>query len=254
MSEPWALMSGFDISTFNFDLAVCIGVCWFLYTLWIVSCIFYLIVDFVNEKLSRHIITVALLLFISFLIGEFLGPYLPFTIQCYPVVLAIMLTAAYLKKSNFLDKKESKLAMCTKVIVFELIIILISTICYFVFGANLVGSLMGGRFNSSINGLDAYISYVYAVLGTYIIHSISKLVSKIPVISSLFEKFGENSAFVYITHAIIISYVDTLIFHRNHNLFSSTVQSIIYLIIALIIYMVLFKILKRGNKKNEQRN
>ncbi len=51
MSEPWALLSGFDISTFNFDLAVCIGVEWFLYTLWIVSCIFYLIVDFVNEKL-----------------------------------------------------------------------------------------------------------------------------------------------------------------------------------------------------------
>lgn len=254
MSEPWALMSGFDISTFNFDLAVCIGVCWFLYTLWIVSCIFYLIVDYVNEKLSRHIITVALLLFISFLIGEFVGPYLPFTIQCYPVVLAIMLTAAYLKKSNFLDKEESKLAMYTKVSVFELIIILISTICYFVFGANLVGSLMGGRFNSSINGLDAFVSYIFAILGTYIIHNISKLIGKIPVISTIIEKFGENSALVYITHGITISYIDTLIFHRNHELFSSTVQSIIYLIIALVIYMVLFKILKRGKKKNEQRN
>ena len=254
MSEPWALMSGFDISTFNFDLAVCIGVYWFLYTLWIVSCIFYLIVDFVNEKLSRHIITVALLLFISFLIGQLVGPYLPFTIQCYPVILAIMLTAAYLKKSNFLDKKENKAKMCTKVIAFELIIILISTICYFAFGANLVGALMGGRFNSSINGLDAYVSYLFSILGTYIIHNISKLVNKIPVISSFFEKFGENSAFVYITHGIIISYIDTLIFNRNHELFSSTAQSIIYLFIVLVIYVILFKIFKRGKKKNEQRN
>lgn len=254
MSEPWALLSGFDISTFNFDLAVCIGVYWFLYTLWIVSCIFYLIVDYVNEKISRHIITVALLLFISFLIGEFVGPYLPFTIQCYPVVLAIMLTAAYLKKSNFLDKEESKAMMCTKVITFELIIILISTICYFVFGANLVGSLMGGRFNSSINGLDAYISYIFAILGTYIIHNISKLISKIPVIGTIIEKFGQNSAFVYITHGITISYIDTLIFHRNHNLFSSTVQSTIYLLIAIVIYTILFRIFKRGKRKNEQRN
>ena len=254
MSEPWALMSGFDISTFNFDLAVCIGVCWFLYTLWIVSCIFYLIVDFVNEKLSRHIITVALLLFISFLIGNFVGPYLPFTIQCYPVVLAIMLTAAYLKKSNFLDKKESKAKMSAKVIVFELIIVLISTICYFAFEANLVGALMGGRFNSSINGLDAYIAYIFAIFGTYIIHSISKLVSKLPVISTVFEKFGENSAFIYITHAIIISYVDTLIFHRNHELFSTNVQSTTYLLIAIVVYMILFRIFKRGKVKNEQRN
>ena len=254
MTEPWALMSGFDISTFNFDLTVCIGVYWFLYTLWIVSCIFYLIVDFVNEKLSRHIITIALLLFISFLIGSFVGPYLPFTIQCYPVVLAIMLTAAYLKKSNFLDKEESKFAICTKVIAFELIIILISTICYFAFGANLVGALMGGRFNSSINGLDAYISYVFAILGTYIIHSISKIACKIPVISSLLEKFGENSALIYITHAIIISYVDILIFHKNHELFSSNVLGIIYLIIVLAIYMILFKIFKIGKIRDEQGN
>ena len=165
-----------------------------------------------------------------------------------------MLTAAYLKKSNFLDNEESKFVMCSKVIAFELIIILISTICYFVFGANLVGALMGGRFNSSINGLDAYIAYIFAILGTYIIHSISKLVSKILVISSLFEKFGENSAFVYITHAIIISYVDTLIFHKNHELFSSNTFVIIYLFIILVIYEILFKIFKRRKKRNEQRN
>lgn len=254
MSEPWALLSGFDISTFNFDLSVCIGVYWFLYTLWIASCIFYLIVDFVNEKLSRHILTVSLLLFISFLIGKFIGPYLPYTIQCYPVVLAIMLTAAYLKKLNFLDKEESTAKRCTKVVAFELIIILITSICYFVFGANLVGALMGGRFNSSINGLDAYIAYIFAILGTYIIHSISKLIGKIPVISTIFEKLGENSAFVYITHAIIISFVDTLIFHKNHNLFSNIVLNVIYLVLVLLVYMLLFIIFKKGKIKNEQRD
>ena len=254
MSEPWALMSGFDISTFNFDLAVCIGLCWFLYTLWIASCIFYLIVDYVNEKLSRHILTVLGLLFISFLIGEFVGPYLPFTVQCYPVILAILLTAAYLKKSNFLDKEESNLAIITKVVLFELIIISISTICYFVFGANLVGALMGGRFNSSINGLDAFISYIFAILGTYIIHSISRLFSKIPVMSRLLEKFGEHSAFVYITHAILISYVDTLIFHKNHGQINGNVQNVLYLLIVILIYIVLYKIFKRGKKENEQRN
>ena len=254
MSEPWALMSGFDISTFNFDLAVCIGLCWFLYTLWIASCIFYLIVDYVNEKLSRHILTVLVLLFISFLIGEFVGPYLPFTVQCYPVILAILLTAAYLKKSNFLDKEESKSAIITKVILFELIIISISTICYFVFGANLVGALMGGRFNNSINGLDAFIAYIFAILGTYIIHNISKLISKIPVMSRLIEKLGEHSAFIYITHAIIISYVDTLIFHKNHEVFNCNIQSVTYLLIVLVIYIALYKIFKRGKKENEQRN
>lgn len=254
MSEPWALMSGFDISTFNFDLAVCIGAGWFLYTLWIVSCIFYLIVDFVNEKISRHIITVALLLFISFLIGQFVGPYLPFTIQCYPVVLAIMLTAAYLKKASFLDKEESTAAICTKVITFELIIILISTICYFAFGANLVGSLMGGRFNSSINGLDAFVAYIFAILGTYIINNVSKLIGKIPLAGSLIEKLGENSAYIYITHGIVISYIDTLIFKRNHEVFNSAVQSSIYLLLAIVIYIVLYIIFKRGKIKNESRN
>ena len=254
LSEPLAMMNGMNISTCNFDLVLCIEAGWFLYTLWIVSCIFYLIVDFVNEKLSRHIVIVVLLLFISFLMGKYIGPYLPFVVNCYPVVLAIMLSAAYLKKSNFLDKEESTAMMCTKVIVFELIIIIISTICYYAFGANMVGSLKGGSFDNSINGLDAYVSYIFAILGTYIIHIISKIVSKIPLISSFFERFGENSAFVYITHGIVISYVDTLIFHRNHELFSSTAQSIMYLFIVLVIYMILYKIFKRGKIKNEQRN
>ena len=252
LSEPWAMMKGMDITTCNFDLILCIEAGWFLYTLWIVSCVFYLIVDFVNEKLSRHIITVALLLFISFLMGKFIGPYLPFVINCYPVVLAIMLTAAYLKKSNFLDKEECTAMVCTKVIAFEFTIILISTICYFAFGAILVGSLKGGSFDNSINGLDAYISYIFAILGTYIIHNLSKLISKIPVISTMFEKFGENSAIVYITHGIIISYIDTLIFHRNHELFSSTAQSIIYLFIVLVVYMIFYRIFKRGKMRVEK--
>lgn len=113
---------------------------------------------------------------------------------------------------------------------------------------------MGGRFNSSINGLDAFISYIFAIIGTYIIHNISKFISKIPVISTIFEKFGENSAFVYITHAIIISYIDTLIFHKNHELLNSNGLSIIYLVIVLVIYMILFRIFKRGKMINEQRN
>ena len=255
ISEPWAIMNGMNISTCNFDLVLAIQSGWFLYTLWIVSCIFYLIEDFVNKKLSRHIITVAL--FISFLMVRFIGTYLPFSVNCYPVVLAIMLTAAYLKKRNFLDKEESTAVKCTKVIAFELIIIFVSIICYLAFGSNMVGSLKGGMFDSSVNGLDAYIAYVFAILGTFIIHNFSKLIGKIPVIGSLFEKFGENSALVYITHAITISYIDTLIFHRNHELFDSATQSIMYLVISLVIYMILLKIVKifkRRKITNEQRN
>jgi fucose 4-O-acetylase-like acetyltransferase len=117
-----------------------------------------------------------------------------------------------------------------------------------------VGSLMGGKFNDIITGLDAYIAYIFAILGTFVLHNISKLISKIPLISSFFEKFGENSAFVYITHGIVISYVDTLIFKRNHELFSSMAQSIMYLFIILAIYMILYRIFKKGKMKNEQRN
>lgn len=254
MSEPWAMLNGMSITDCNFYLVLCIGAGWFLYTLWIVSCIFYLIVDFINEKISRHIITVVLLTFLSFLMGKFWGTYLPFVVNCYPVVLAIMLTAAYLKKSNFLDKEKSSAGIITKVIVFELIIILISAICYFAFGANVVGSLMGGKFNDTITGFDAFLGYLFAIIGTYIIHNVSKLIAKIPVAGSLIEKLGENSAYIYMSHGIVISYIDTLIFRRNHEVFNSAVQSSIYLLLAIVIYIVLYIIFKRGKIKNESRN
>ena len=59
------------------------------------------------------------------------------------------------------------------------------------------------------------------------------------------------------THPIIISYIDILIFQKNHELLSSNALCIIYLFIVLLFYMILFKILKiikRGKIKNEQRN
>ncbi len=113
---------------------------------------------------------------------------------------------------------------------------------------------MGGKFNDTINGFDAFIGYIFAILGTYIIHNVSKLISKIPLAGSLIEKLGENSAYIYITHGIVISYIDTLIFRRNHEVFNSAVQSSMYLLLAIVIYIVLYKIFKRGKIKNESRN
>ena len=46
----------------------------------------------------------------------------------------------------------------------------------------------------------------------------------------------------------------TNIFHKNHQMFSSNIQGIIYLLIILVIYEILFKIFKRRKIRNEQRN
>ena len=108
MSEPMAQMIKFPQNggtLFSFILSL--GLLWFLYCLFICSIFFYALVNYTNKKLSHLVSAVIILLIGAFCLGEFVGVYLPYTVQCYPVVLAIMLTAAYLRQNHFLNKRIS---------------------------------------------------------------------------------------------------------------------------------------------------
>ena len=91
MSEPLAQVVGFPSNGIVcYDLVISLGILWFLYALFVVSLIFYLVVDYAIKKVSRVVLIIALCLVISFCLGQFVGVYLPYTVQCYPVALSIM--------------------------------------------------------------------------------------------------------------------------------------------------------------------
>ena len=174
-----------DISQSNFDTLLAVGLLWYLYALYIVSVVFYLIVDWTIAKLNRFIIVVLGLVLTSFLVGQFIGYKLPYAIQSYPLILSIMLVGAYIKKLNLLeiplDNKKNISISIILIIIFEGIIFGLGLLCYYAFGATTVGSLPGGALNQTIKGFDAFVVFVMAILGTFVIHTLMRYLSKIKI-------------------------------------------------------------------------
>lgn len=220
MSEPLAIMSGFAAThPVVFELIVALGLLWFLYALFICSLFFYWLVKYTNKSLATLISVDVVLLLIAFALGQFVGVYLPYTYQCYPVIIAIMLTAAYLRQSHFLNRrvtsKKDSLMKGINMIVAEAIIVGTCIACYHLFGATLTGSLPGGKFDEKLRGFDAFIAFGFSILGTYFLHTLCRLIKYIPVVGKCLQWVGNHSAVFYLFHPIFIELAGVVIFQKR---------------------------------------
>ena len=220
MSEPLAWMIGFPQSGGTvFGIVLGLGLLWFLYCLFICSIFFYLLVNFTNKRPANLISVVIVLLVMAFCLGEFVGIYLPYAVQCYPVVLAIMLTAAYLRQSHFLNRrilsKKDSWHHAINMIVAEGLIVGISLACHYHFGALLTGSIPGGMFDPSLKGFDAFIVFVFSIVGTYFLHTLCRLIKHIPVVGIVLQWIGNHSAIFYLFHPIPLILASIIFFQKK---------------------------------------
>lgn len=257
MSEPLALMIGYPANgLLSFDMDLALGIVWFLYALYICSIFFYLIVDYAIKKPSRLLSIIFILLIGAFCMGQFAGVYLPYTVQCYPVALAMMLLAAYLKQFNFLDKKpETKkdlIFLIINTVVAELVVVGIGLFGYFSYGSTMVGSLPGGMFDSNIKGFDAFVSFIMGFLGTFVVHQLSRLIVKVPVLSTVFDWYGRHSAYVYLSHPLFLSFIHTIIFQGQTKVGGFQPYLYVFMTIAMLVVIFLFVDWIIANIKNKK--
>ena len=253
MSEPMALLIGFPSNgVYSFDLNLSLGILWFIYALLILSIIFYLIVDYVIKKPTRLLSIIFILLVIGFCLGQFVGTYLPYTVQCYPVALAMMLLAAYLKKFNFLEHKiETKKDLAFTIInalAAEAVVAGIGLFGYFYYGSTMIGALPGGMFDANIKGYDAFISFIVGFLGTFFIHQVCRLICKIPYVSFALDWYGRHSLYTYLSHGVVLCFIHTIIFKEQkvmggfqpygYSFMTMGILISIYIIVDVIIYQI----------------
>lgn len=220
MSEPLTLLVNYPPQgEMLFSLTLALGLLWFLYALFICSCVFYVLVKFTNKNVCTLISTIVGLLLISFCLGQFVGIYLPYTVQCYPVIIAIMLTAAYLRQFHFLNRpvpnRKDKAFLITNAIIAELIVFGTCVVCYFQFGSVLTGSLPSGLFDPTLKGFDAFIAFAFGILGTYFIHTVCRLIKHVPVLGVSLQWVGNHSALFYLFHPVVLDFVAIVFFQKR---------------------------------------
>ena len=256
MSEPMAILINFQPEGgFIFELIVALGLLWFIYVLFIASIFFYLLVKHTNKSLPLLIGVDIALLLISFCLGQFVGTYLPYCVQSWPVILAIMLTAAYLRQSHFLNRrvtsKKQAFLFGVNAVIAEAIIVGASIGCFYAFGATSTGSLPGSLFDDKLKGFDAFFGFIFGILGTYFIHTTCRLIKKIPIISSGLQWVGNHSALFYLFHPIFIELVGVVIFQKQ--ILWGEAQAYFYLAIC-IIFLVGFSLLNDLIFKRRHKN
>lgn len=239
MSDPLAVMIGWPHNGGEiYQLYLALGLLWFLYALFICSLFFYPLVRFTNKKLETLISVDILLLVIAFCMGQFLGVYLPYTVQCYPVIIAIMLTAAYLRQSHFLNRriltKKASIRHAINMVIAEGIIAGTCLACHYQFGALLTGSLPGGMFDPVMKGFDAIIAFIFSIIGSYFIHTLCRLLKYIPVFGTVTQWIGNHSAIFYLFHPIFIDLVAIVIFQKKRMWGLGQAFFYVFVVVALI--------------------
>lgn len=255
MSEPMARLTGFPSGPNTFELILALGLLWFLYTLFICSVFFFLLVKHTNKSLPTLISVVAGLLILAFVIGQFIGPMLPYSVQCYPVVLALMLVGAYLRQSNFLDKeikgKKAVAIVAINALIGEAIIIGVCLFCHYRFGTTIVGALAAGQFDAGIKGFDAFVSFGFGVIGTYVIHYLCRLLIKIPGVGVGLRYIGRHSAIFYLFHPVALELLEIAIFQKR--IIWGRAQSLFYVVTAVILLVGVCLLIDWIGKKRKEK-
>lgn len=220
MSEPLSIMIGFPKEGgLLYELVVALGLVWFLYTLFICSIFFYILVPHTNKKVTTLISVDIICLAVSFCLGQFVGTYLPYCVQAYPLILAIMLTAAHLRQHHFLNlrilSKKDSLFHAINMFVAEGIIVGTCLLFHYRFGAILTGSIPGSMFDPVLKGFDAPIAFVFSIVGTYFIHTLCRLIKHIPLVGKALQWVGNHSALYYLFHPVFIAILSILIFQKK---------------------------------------
>ena len=257
MSEPLAWMIHFpQQGGIIFELILSLGLLWFLLALFVCSVFFYLLVKHTNKSLLVLLSVVAGLLLLAFVLCEFVNVYLPYSVGCYPVVLAIMLVGAYLRQRNFLERPmDSKKAIALQIanaLIAEGLIIGTCFFCYYRFGSTTVGALPGGKFDDYAKGLDVFITFAFGILGTYFLHTFCRLIVRIPVVGFCLSWVGQHSAFFYLFHPIFLDLAAILIFRKTHPWGQGQAYFYVAIVVAMLTGVCLlidFLVKKRKEKK-----
>ena len=122
--------------------------------------------------------------------------------------------AASLPRPQIYSKKDIVLTGIN-MLVAEGIVVSVCLFCYYQFGSTNVGSLPGGQFDPHIKGFDAFVSFVFGILGTYFIHMVSRLIELIPFVGKGLQWVGKHSAVLYLFHPIFLDLTAIVVFQKR---------------------------------------
>lgn len=182
-----------------------LGPYWFLQFLTTASIVFYLCVDWALKS-ARHLLSVlALLSGLSFILIS-LGLVLPWGIQNAPAIAAVMILAAWLRKTDGLFAPPSRPYWVWINALVCLLLIGLIQLRYA--GAGYVGA---GALGEVVGGAEVYILMLISVLGSYFLIQFCKLLRNIPVLTPALVWLGQHTLQILVLHLTVMHIIKDIL-------------------------------------------
>lgn len=250
LGRPLATWVGIQ-QDFNNPFSFLLGQSWFLQYMITGYMIFYLVADYALENTKRFISINSLLLIITCIFVHF-SITLPWGLHAAPMVASLMLFGAFFGKNKLLHKGTIE----TKWNV-------INTICAFAIYLTLgllypaAGQFAAGMLGHDIGFWDVFMTLISAILGSYILVNISKLIEKIPVVNKSLEWCGANSLAILFLHtAFIRIFSDLIKFERapyNQIIEHTDMKSVLVYVLSIIVTSIVIILINFIKKQTQKR-
>lgn len=227
------------------------GPLWFIQYLVPSSIIFYLFVDKALKDTKSFIITVFLLATSSVILIQ-MGLVLPWGIQDAPAIAGIMIVGSWCHQNNKLfnepsDKKWKYINCLVCIVVISVIELT----------GNTAGYIAAGEMSAVFGSLEVYVTFLIAILGSYLIINISKALEKHEMASNIFVWLGQHSLQILILHLPIAHLViDFFGYKQMITEFPVAVdrisidQIITFIVTATIMYLIIL-LLEKPNRAEQ---
>ncbi len=226
------------------------GPLWFIQYLVPSSIIFYLVVDRVQDSTKKLMLTAFTLATASVIMAA-LGWVLPWGIQDAPAIASIMLIAVWIKKDGRMfalhSKKKWHYINCITVL---------AVIAAIELTGNTAGYVAAGEMTAVFGPLEVYVTVLIAVIGSYLMINIARLIEKVPVISNCYIWLGQHSLLLLFMHLPLSYLINDLLgwpnivteFPMAKDVISIK-QVINFILVITILYFIITLIDKSKAKK-----
>ena len=171
---------------------------WFLQHMMTAYIIFYLVADYALKSF-RRLISICIGLLSVTCVFVYFEVTLPWGIHSAPLIAAMMLAGAMFGSEKLLHKETVPVKWVIANTLGAFGIYLILGLLY-----PRAGQFAAGSLGHNIGFWDVFVTFLAAILGTYILVSISKVLEKVPLLNKVLIWFGTNSLTILLLHTSFI--------------------------------------------------
>ncbi len=235
-------------STIQADYALCqisIGY-YFLWVMLMAFYIFYPIADHVYKDKRKGAVAIIILLVITILFGEFFHWGLPFFAQLAPLAAAFMIVGVYFAQAGEIERVERMEVRSLSYWIPLIVAVVVSVVLVYFFHPGTDFDLLDfGEYG----GFSVFPYFIEATAVFIVIYYFTAFLAKVPLLSNLFNKFGQHTLGLLLIHGgiakMIAATMGTIIPQALIPDTIDTIGRVAIFFATLIISMVILHFLPR---------